>query len=89
MPLTGYVTIVDGGVQFAIASVVNGTATVPLGGLYPGTHVITAQYSGDANNLPSRTNGSINQVITGNTQVYVQGTTSTLSHTMSVSVTIQ
>jgi Big-like domain-containing protein len=89
MPATGYVTILDSGVQFEIASVVNGTATAPLGGMYPGTHVITAQYSGDTNNLPSQTNGFINQVITGTTQVYVQGATSTLSRTTQLNVTIQ
>jgi hypothetical protein len=90
-PLSGDIDFVDSGNGFGLAGVgvVNGQATVQLNNLSVGTHVIVAQYTGDPNNLPSKTNGSINQVITGTAQIGVQGATSTLGHAASVNVTIQ
>jgi len=81
-PLSGDIDFVDSGNGFGLAGVgvVNGQATVQLNNLSVGTHVIVAQYTGDPNNLPSKTNGSINQVITGTAQIGVQGATSTLGH---------
>jgi hypothetical protein len=73
----------------AAAQVVNGTAKMQLSNFLVGTHVFSAQYSGDSNTQPSKTNGSINVVITGTTSVFVQGATNTLTHSMPINVTIQ
>jgi hypothetical protein len=88
-PTSGTVTFLDAGAPIAYANVANGTASASISYLSVGTHVLTAQYSGDTNNLPSSTKGFINQVITGTTQIYISGATSVLSHLMPISVTIQ
>jgi len=67
----------------------DGTATLRAIGLSIGTHVITASYSGDSNNLPSSTNGSLNQVITGTAPLVIFGTTGGLTHQTSALVTVQ
>ncbi|MGA9884719.1 MAG: Ig-like domain repeat protein [Candidatus Acidiferrales bacterium] len=54
----------------------------------PGTHVITAQYTGDANNQESQSSG-ISIVVTGNTQQLVCGTTSIDQHCFELGVTVQ
>jgi hypothetical protein len=86
---TGTVTFYDAGNGISTVAVANGAATAQFGNLTVGTHVITAQYSGDANNQASKTNGAINEVITGSAQVTVAGATSSLSHTAAINVTIQ
>ena len=88
-PLNGDVNLFDGTRGLAGFGVVNGTAVIPIGFLSVGTHVITAQYTGDANNLPSSASGPLNQVITGTTQMYLNGSTSVLTHQMPINVTIQ
>jgi hypothetical protein len=80
---------IDGHVPFTSAPVINGVATFQVSVLPVGTNTITAQYSGDANNLGSQTTGSINEVITGTVQVLMSATTSTLSHNIFYAVTIQ
>jgi hypothetical protein len=88
-PVTGTVTLSEPGLTLATAPLINGTAPIQLIGLPVGTHVITAQYSGDANNLPSQTNGSISEVITGTVTISLQASTGTLVHNTSLPVTIQ
>jgi hypothetical protein len=47
---TGTVTFRDGGGVLAQVSLANGTASYPVNGLEPGTHLLVAEYGGDANN---------------------------------------
>jgi hypothetical protein len=90
---TGTINLWDSSIStssgLAAAFVVNGAATIHISYFQVGTHVITAQYSGDANNQPSNMSGPINVVITGQTTVFVQGATNTLTRSMPVNVTIQ
>jgi hypothetical protein len=87
---TGTVTFLDQGTALGTVSVqVDGTASISMAGLAIGTHVITASYSGDANNLSSKTNGALNQVVTGSTTLFVNGTTGGLTNQTSIAVTIQ
>ena len=73
----------------AASYVANRIATFQISYLCVGTHVISAQYYGDGRNQASKTSGSINVVITGTAPVFVQGATSTLTHNIPVTVTIQ
>ena len=82
-------TSVSTGAGLASAFVVNGSATIHINYLQVGTHVISADYSGDANNQPSKTSGSINVAITGLTVVFVQGATNSLTHSMPINVTLE
>jgi hypothetical protein len=88
---TGAIDLFDSGTccVFAVANVVNGAATFQIPYLEVGTHVISAQYFGDSNNQPSKTSGSINQVITGNADIFVNGTSPGLSNSTRITVTIQ
>jgi Pro-kumamolisin, activation domain/Bacterial Ig-like domain (group 3) len=86
---TGTVQFFDAGSGIAAASVTNGVAKTQFSNLLVGTHVISAKYTGDANNQASQTNGAINQVITGTATVFVGGATSTLNHTIPINVMIQ
>lgn len=52
---TGTVTFLAGDVALATATLVDGTAGVSLRGLQPGTHTITASYSGDEAHAASLT----------------------------------
>lgn len=89
-PVTGSVQISDTtGNTGTTISLVNGTGTTQLGFFNVGVHTLTGQYSGDGNNLPSSTNGSISQVVTGTNQMYVFGSTSILSRETQLAVTIQ
>jgi subtilase family serine protease len=54
-----------------------------------GTYPITAQYSGDANNLASQTATGVNEVFTGTMLVTIIGQTGTISHPSNVVVTLQ
>lgn len=53
---TGQVTLLDGGNQLGVSSVINGVADFNTTFDKAGTHTITAQYSGDATFLPSSEN---------------------------------
>jgi hypothetical protein len=89
-PVTGSVQISDTtGNTGTTISLVNGTGTTQLGFFGVGIHMLTGQYSGDANNLPSSTNGAISQVVTGTNQMSVIGSTSILSRESPITVTIQ
>jgi hypothetical protein len=89
--LGGTVTFfVDGSSGFSVSSqVVNGVAQFQLTGLSVGIHTVTAQYSGDANNLSSQTKGSLNIAVTGQTGVSVQANTGGLSHIIGVNFNLQ
>lgn len=73
----------------ASSPVVSGVAQYQLSGLTVGVHTISAQYSGDANNQPSQTKGSLNIAVTGQTGVTVQASTGGLSHTIAVNFNLQ
>ena len=88
--VSGYVYFVDSTLNTNIQGVpVNGVASVQLNEVLVGTHVLTAQYSGDANNQASQTTGSINEVITGTSQLSVVGTGLGNLHSTVINVTIQ
>ena len=89
-PVTGSVQISDTtGNTGTTISLVNGTGITQFGFFGVGVHMLTGQYSGDASNLPSSTNGAISQVVTGTNQMYVIGSTSILSRETPITVTIQ
>ena len=88
--ITGSVTFYDLGTVVNVSIVLpDGTATMGGFSPYPGTHVITASYSGDGNNLPSKTSGPLNQVITGTIYTGVQGATGGFSSGATIPITIQ
>jgi hypothetical protein len=88
---TGAIDLFDSSTccAFAAANVVNGAATFQIPYLEVGTHVISAQYFGDSSHQPSKTSGSINQVITGNADIFVNGTSPGLFNSTRITVTIQ
>lgn len=89
-PVTGVVYFMDTTLNTEIQGVlVNGVATVQLAEVIVGTHMMSAQYPGDANNQASQTTGSINQVITGTGQLFVNATGAAFSHSSTINVTIQ
>jgi hypothetical protein len=49
---TGSVTFMDGSTSIGTAAVTGGTATLSVSRFTPGTHVLSAVYSGDSNNPP-------------------------------------
>jgi pro-kumamolisin-like protein/Big-like domain-containing protein len=89
-PVTGNVFFNDATANFASNNNVgtDGTAQTSTSFLIVGTHVISAQYQGDANNLPSQS-GNLNVVVTGTTTQPITGATSILTHLVQVHVTIQ
>ena len=87
-PVTGSVFINDAGGGFLVLQLTNGSGQTQTNNLLVGTHVISAQYQGDANNLPSQS-GTLNIVVTGTTTQPVMGQTSVDTHLIFVNVTIQ
>jgi hypothetical protein len=62
---TGTVTFLDGATELGSDTIgVNGVASITLDTLSPGTHHITAQYSGDEHFAPS-TSSTLDQVVNG------------------------
>jgi len=86
---TGSVNLLDYGTTVAQSTVVNGVATIPVNFLSIGAHSISAQYTGDTNNQPSRTAGAINQVITGTSTAFIVANSPQVSHTTQINVTVQ
>jgi hypothetical protein len=89
-PLTGTVNFynfgapVNGGIPPS-----NGQASTGSGWLNnPGLYQITAQYTGDANNLAS-TSAPLTQVITGTMPVTIQGSTGVDVHLLQVTLGLQ
>jgi hypothetical protein len=73
----------SGVVTNGIAQLIVNTGFIP-----PGTCTFNAQYSGDQNNQPSQS-GNLNIAVTGNNTQPITAQTSTLSHPLSVVVSIQ
>jgi subtilase family serine protease len=70
-------------------TLVNGSMQVTFNSILPaGTCTFSAHYFGDANNAPSQS-GNLNIAITGSVSLQIIGQTSTLTHTIPVTVTIQ
>jgi hypothetical protein len=87
--LSGTVTFYsDGSTLTPPLSLVNGSVQTEMTLASPGTMAVTAQYSGDTNNLPS-TSGTFYQVTTGNTSFLVNSQTGIAFHQVRVNVTIQ
>src|SRR5262249_41060119 len=85
---TGAVSFYASGSWYGQANLSAGTATLNTSLALPGIYSITAQYQGDANNLTSTSPG-ISEGVTGSTVMQVNGQTSTLSHAVNVTVTLQ
>ena len=79
---TGTVTFFDGGSALGSAvNIVAGSASINISTLTPGTHSITAQYSGDGINLPS-TSGPYSHVVTANGTINVSSAIGSESPTL-------
>jgi hypothetical protein len=88
-PLTGIVNFYNFGTLFVEdAPVINGQAQ--LGGLaWLGVYQLTAEYTGDTYNAPSKTASALTQTITGVTTVNIQGNTGGNTHLLQVAVGLQ
>lgn len=84
----GSVTFYLNGSYYGTANLVGSSATLTTQIASPGLYVLTAQYAGDALNMPS-TSAGVNEAVTGSTVTDVQGQTSTLTRFTNVTVTIQ
>jgi hypothetical protein len=85
---SGSVAFYIGGANAGSSPLVGNVATFTTTAINPGILSFTAQYSGDGSNDPS-TSAPLSEAVTGNTTVYVQGQTSTLTHVANVNVTLQ
>ena len=92
---TGTLTLYDSTLGFSLAAVAmaNGAAQAQLtdDGSFPyvpGTHSVSAQYSGDSKNLGSHS-GNLNITIIGPIPVGVSGQTSSDVHVLPITITIQ
>ncbi|HXW55164.1 MAG TPA: Ig-like domain repeat protein, partial [Candidatus Cybelea sp.] len=81
----------SGETLFGNVNLVNGSAQTTINNPTPvgvGTFVVLAQYSGDANNLPSQS-GNLSIVVTGSGVQYVMGQTATVTQETGVTLTLQ
>jgi large repetitive protein len=86
---TGTVTFYDGTTALGSPVAVSaGTATLQTSSLAVGAHTITAVYSGDSHNAKS-TSIAIVQIITGATTVAINATSGTVTHALSLPVSVQ
>jgi len=85
---TGTVTFYANGGWIGASTLAAGTATLNTALPFPGIYSITAQYAGDFNNLTSTSPG-VGESVTGSTVMQVNGQTSTLFHSVNVTVTLQ
>jgi hypothetical protein len=85
--VTGSVTFSGNFFSTAPISLVNGVVQAQVNGLPLGTVEIDANYSGDANNLPSM--ASFNQTTTGSTQLFVNAQTGQNFHQITINATLQ
>jgi hypothetical protein len=70
--------------------VVNGTASFAVTNIAgPGTFEFWAQFTGDANNLPSQTTASVEEAVTGTTVALYAGQTGGLSHQGRLTINLQ
>ena len=85
---TGTVSFYANGSWYGQANLTAGTATLNTSLAFPGVYSITAQYAGDSSNLPSTSPG-VREAVTGTTVMQVNAQTSTLFHSVNVTVTLQ
>jgi len=84
----GTVQLLDGGNVVATASAVNGVATFTnITSLGPGTHTISAHYSGDTSTQASQS-GGVNVTVTGNTTVGIATNPASSNSNATISLTI-
>jgi hypothetical protein len=89
-PPTGTITFFNFGTSIAGGTISNGQAQTGQGYLNnPGLYSITASYSGDANNLASKTTTPLTQVITGTFTANLQGNTGADVHVLQVMLGVQ
>jgi hypothetical protein len=70
--------------------VVNGKASATVTNFSgPGTYEFWAQYMGDANNLPSQTTTSVEEVLTGTAFANYMGQTGGLTHQATITINLQ
>jgi len=87
-PVTGTVQLSVNSAQYGPYTLVSGSVPVQLNFGTLGATMITATYSGDANNLAS-TSSAFTEVATGTTSITVQAQTGSNMHPIPVSITIQ
>ena len=85
---SGTVNFYANGNWLGSSNLTAGTATLSASLVFPGIYSVTAQYVGDSSNLASTSSG-VSQAITGSTLMQVNGHTSTLFHSVNVTVTLQ
>jgi len=84
---TGTVQLLDNGQIYTSGTVSAGIATFTTTTLPIGMHVITAQYSGDANTFPSNS-ASITQIVAGSVQLQISAVSGASTHTANVTVAV-
>jgi len=85
---SGTVNFYASGSWIGAGTLATGTATLDTSLPFPGIYSITAQYAGDFNNLTS-TSAGVGESVTGSTVMQVNAQTSTLFHSVNVTVTLQ
>jgi len=85
---TGSVNFYANGSWYGQANLTAGTASLNTSLAFPGVYSVTAQYAGDSSNLPSTSPG-VGEAVTGTTVMQVNAQTSTLFHSVNVTVTLQ
>ncbi len=83
----GTVQLLDNGQLYSSGTVSSGVAIFQTATLPVGIHVITAQYSGDANTMPSHS-VPITQIIAGSVPFTVTGTAASGAHTTTFTVSV-
>ncbi|HWG59325.1 MAG TPA: Ig-like domain repeat protein [Candidatus Acidoferrales bacterium] len=93
-PVTGIASVTDGFSPPLVAQsapLANGSAQITaaaMPNIRPGTHGITATYTGDSDNKPS-VSGVLNVTVTGNTTLFILGQTGQQQHEFQMIATIQ
>jgi hypothetical protein len=85
---TGQIGFYANGGWIGTASLAGGTASLNTTFPFPGIFSVTAQYSGDSNNLNSTSPG-VSESVTGSTVMQLSGQTGSLVHSVNVTVTVQ
>ena len=83
----GTVQLLDNGNLYSSGTVASGVATFQTATLPAGIHVLTAQYAGDANTMPSQS-APITQIISGSVPFTVTGTAASGAHTTTFTVSL-
>ena len=85
---TGQIGFYANGGWIGTAPLAAGTASLNATFPFPGIFSVTAQYSGDSNNLSSTSPG-VSESVTGSTVMQLSGQTSSLVHSVNVTVNLQ